>query len=414
MGAATFFLPCGFTITAQGLALLSGSAIKGGLIMGIFALGTAPILLLIGLSSVKFLAKPQMAETFSKAAGFLVLFFALFSISSQMNVLGASFTSILGNAGQTALADQTNLSPIIDGKQVIAMTVYAVRYEPNYFKVRAGVPVQWEITSSGQLGCTSGAILSSLLPNGAAYLGPGKGEKTVVEFTPGTPGRYRFTCTMGMFSGTIDVVGDDAGTSLGDNNGQQNTSVQVSTDDDPVLGNATAPLTLIEFSDFQCPFCRIFWKDALPAIKKEYIDTGKLKLVYRDYPLSFHPSAELAAQAGECAQDQGKFWKFHDKLFQEQDAKGQGTVQFSVEDVKRWGTQLGFGSRFSQCIDSETYKLEVGKDMNDGRLAGVSGTPSFFLGRSGSDSMVLGAPIVGALPFSEFKSAIDKLLADTQ
>ena len=88
MGALTFFLPCGFTITAQSLALLSGSAIQGGLIMGIFALVTAPMLLFIGLSSVKFLEKPLLAETFSKVAGFLVLFFALYNIYNQINVLG--------------------------------------------------------------------------------------------------------------------------------------------------------------------------------------------------------------------------------------------------------------------------------------------------------------------------------------
>jgi sulfite exporter TauE/SafE len=88
MGALTFFLPCGFTITAQTIALLSASAVQGALIMGFFALGTAPMLLLIGLSSVKFLSKPQLAMTFSKVAGFLVIFFAVYNMYNQFNVLG--------------------------------------------------------------------------------------------------------------------------------------------------------------------------------------------------------------------------------------------------------------------------------------------------------------------------------------
>ena len=88
MGAATFFLPCGFTITAQTIALISGSAVQGALIMGFFALGTAPMLLLIGLSSVKFFSKPHLSMVFSRVAGFLVLFFALYNIYSQINVLG--------------------------------------------------------------------------------------------------------------------------------------------------------------------------------------------------------------------------------------------------------------------------------------------------------------------------------------
>src|SRR3989344_4142681 len=94
MGALTFFLPCGFTITAQTIALLSGNWIQGGLIMGVFALGTAPMLLFIGLSSVKFSSRPHWSKTFSKVAGFLVLFFALFNISNQMNVLGLSLNNV--------------------------------------------------------------------------------------------------------------------------------------------------------------------------------------------------------------------------------------------------------------------------------------------------------------------------------
>jgi len=203
MGALTFFLPCGFTITAQGLALLSGNALYGALIMGFFALGTVPMLLFIGLSSVKFFAKPHSAEIFSKVAGFLVLFFALFNISNQATVLG--FTGINFNQGQTQTGDegQNGLPPIVDGKQVIKMTASGSSDSPNYLKVKAGIPVRWEITATDSLGC-NGAIISNNLFGGQVDLTPG--QVSIKEFTPQSPGIYGFSCTMGMIRGKIEVV----------------------------------------------------------------------------------------------------------------------------------------------------------------------------------------------------------------
>ncbi|MEF9475845.1 MAG: DsbA family protein, partial [Candidatus Mariimomonas ferrooxydans] len=95
-------------------------------------------------------------------------------------------------------------------------------------------------------------------------------------------------------------------------------------DDDSFMGDSDAPVTIIEFSDFQCPFCRRSYTDTLPQIKANYVDTGKVKLVYRDFPLSFHPAAQPAAEAFECAEEQGKEWELHDKLFDEQNAQGSG------------------------------------------------------------------------------------------
>src|SRR3989339_697013 len=205
MGALTFFLPCGFTITAQSLALLSGNAAQGALIMGAFALGTVPMLLFIGLSSVKFSSKPHLAERFSKIAGFLVLFFALFNISSQMNVLG--FTGIASffpqNQGQN-IVDEKDLPPTVDGKQVIKMTAYASKDSPNYFKVRAGVPVRWEITADRSAGGCNSSIISGSLFSGSIPLTPG--QISVKEFTPQKAGKFRFSCQMGMISGIIEVV----------------------------------------------------------------------------------------------------------------------------------------------------------------------------------------------------------------
>jgi len=208
MGAGTFFLPCGFTITAQGLALLSGNAIQGFLIMLSFALGTVPMLLFIGLSSVKFSSKPHLAERFSKVAGFLVLFFALFNISNQMNVLGYTglsnvFTSNNQSQSQNTTVDEKDLPLMVDGKQVVKMNASASGYSPNYIKVRAGVPVRWEVTDTGTSGCTN-AIISNSLFSGSINLTPGK--VSVKEFTPTKPGKYKFSCWMGMVTGIIEVV----------------------------------------------------------------------------------------------------------------------------------------------------------------------------------------------------------------
>ncbi|MEK7080408.1 MAG: sulfite exporter TauE/SafE family protein [Patescibacteria group bacterium] len=213
MGALTFFLPCGFTITAQSLALLSGNAFQGGLIMGAFALGTVPSLLFIGLSSVKFNSKPHLAERFAKVAGFLVLFFALFNMSNQMNVLGFSGLGSIFTSSQTAVVDEKDLPQIIEGKQVIKMTAYGSKDSPNYFKVRVGVPVKWEITADKTAGGCNGSIISNSLFSGSIDLIPG--QVSVKEFIPEKTGKFRFSCQMGMISGTIEVVNTTASAGSG-------------------------------------------------------------------------------------------------------------------------------------------------------------------------------------------------------
>ena len=180
-------------------------------------------------------------------------------------------------------------------------------------------------------------------------------------------------------------------------------AVKVSEDDDPVLGKKDAPVTIIEFSDYQCPFCRKFWQDTLPSIKKDYIDTGKVKLVYRDFPLSFHPMAIPSAQAANCARETGgdsAYFKMHDKIFAEQNKLDGGsvssTVQFTNEDIKKWAKEIGYD--IGSCIDSVKYKDEIQKDIADGGSGGVSGTPAFF---------VNGQLVSGAQPYSAFKQIID-------
>ena len=209
LGTLTFFLPCGFTLTAQGAALLSGNALNGGLIMFLFALGTSPTLLAIGLTSVKFIKNHQLSANFLKIAAVLILFFALFNLNAQLNILGApSLNSLVSQIGQKNISDDPSqqnkdLPPIVEGKQILTMQAASSGYSPDYFKVRVGVPVKWEIQDVGTSGCTN-AVISRNLFNGEIALIPG--QTSIKEFTPTKTGKYRFSCWMGMISGTIEVV----------------------------------------------------------------------------------------------------------------------------------------------------------------------------------------------------------------
>lgn len=189
------------------------------------------------------------------------------------------------------------------------------------------------------------------------------------------------------------------------NPGEPAGKVEVSADNDPFLGPEDAKVTIIEFSDYQCPFCRSFWRGTLNQIKSEYIDSGKsVKFVYRDFPLSsIHPLAQKYAEAAECAGDQNRYWEMHDKIFQEQDKLGQGTISsYDIGDIKRWAGELGLKTQeFNQCLDSGKYAEEVKKDFDEGAAAGVGGTPTFFIN---------GRATVGAQPFENLKTIIDQEL----
>lgn len=210
LGATTFFLPCGFTITTQGLALLSGDLVRGSLIMTAFALGTLPVLIFIGFSSARLFKNPHWSQNFSQVAGILVLFFAVFNINSQLNRLGLpSFSDFGYKTAQKDTSSPSGLPAVVGGKQIIRMSASSSGYSPNYFKVMVGIPVRWEITDKGTSGCTN-AIISRGLFADSIPLTPG--QVSVKEFTPTVTGQYKFSCWMGMVSGIIEVV-DKSGTS---------------------------------------------------------------------------------------------------------------------------------------------------------------------------------------------------------
>lgn len=199
MGAGTVFLPCGFTITAQGVALVSGDPIKGAMIMTAFVLGTTPILFFIGLSSLMFNQKPHITKVFSQVAGFLIIAFAIFNINSALNMLGLpNISSYLISSGEKTTAK------VEDNRQVILMSATAAGYEPNYFTVQAGSEVEWKITGDGVSGCTN-RLISRDLFDGEVLIVNGKTVSKVFT-APKTPGKYRFSCWMGMATGIIEVT----------------------------------------------------------------------------------------------------------------------------------------------------------------------------------------------------------------
>ena len=203
--------------------------------------------------------------------------------------------------------------------------------------------------------------------------------------------------TGGFGGGDDDITGNTAGNNVPTNQPTQRPSiptgvVDVSADDDPVKGDPDAPVTIIEFSDFECPFCGRWYSSTLPQIEEQYIKTGKVKLVYRDFPLSFHAQAQIAAEAAECADDQDKFWEMHDKIFENQPL-------LSEASLKQWAIEIGLDTgEFESCLSSGKHKSEIQNDLNEGQQYGVTGTPGFF---------VNGKLLVGAQPFSVFQQAID-------
>lgn len=146
----------------------------------------------------------------------------------------------------------------------------------------------------------------------------------------------------------------------------------------PQLGQENAAVTIVEFSDYQCPFCQRLVNDAVAQIKTNYINNGKVKLYFRDFPLSFHANALPAANAARCANEQGKFWEMHDKLFQMQ------TTWSSISDAKGlfvgYATELGLNNAtFEACYSANKYTSAITADENEGQRYGVQGTPGTFL-----------------------------------
>ena len=184
--------------------------------------------------------------------------------------------------------------------------------------------------------------------------------------------------------------------------------LKISLGNNPVIGNPNAPITIIEFSDFQCPFCAKFHIQTLPKIMDEYIKEGKVKLVFRDFPIqSIHSNALLASVAAECANEQGKFKEMHDKLFENQNEWSSKDTDNLIILFNQYSLEMGIEKeKFDSCLKNEKYIKEIQKDLDDGRTYGVSGTPGFFIGNDEIGFIEL----KGAHPFENFKNVIDTQL----
>lgn len=177
--------------------------------------------------------------------------------------------------------------------------------------------------------------------------------------------------------------------------------VNVSVGNLPVLGDKNAKVTVIEFADFRCPFCEKWFTDVEANLIKDYVNTGKVKFAFRNYAF-LGPGSTLSANAAECANEQGKFWEYHDYLYKNQPPETD-TSMYTIDNLTTIAGTLGMNTdQFKSCLSANKYNNDVSKDLSDGQAAGVSGTPATF---------VNGQIVVGAQPYSSFKTLIDQALA---
>ena len=199
----------------------------------------------------------------------------------------------------------------------------------------------------------------------------------------------------GYFLGTALIVWGVVGFLSGDETLITGAAVALGVDE-PFLGDENAPVTIIEFGDFQCPICQRHWATTLPQLKSQYIDTGKVKYVFVDFPLRQpHPMAQKSAEAANCVLEQA-FFDYHDVLYGNQN-------QLSKDNLKLWALDQGYD--ISECLDSKRFKSEVDQDFRQGTQAGVRGTPTFLIN---------GQILTEAQPFPVFQQLIEAELAKVE
>ncbi len=175
---------------------------------------------------------------------------------------------------------------------------------------------------------------------------------------------------------------------------------------EPALGNASAPLTIVEFSDFECSYCRRFHEKVFPNLKSQYIDTGMVRFVHKDLPLPFHPHALEAAAAARCAREQNRYWDMYSGLFDQQDCLScKGILAIAAEE------KIDTAS-LQSCMERKTTVAVINANRSEASLHNIRATPTFVIGATQGDDTVKGRVIEGALPWSTFKTTIDKALHD--
>jgi len=199
---------------------------------------------------------------------------------------------------------------------------------------------------------------------------------------------------------------EEKAASQGNNQGNNQPALALfSANASPILGDANAPITLVEFGDYQCFFCNKFFHDTEAGIIKNYVETGKVKIIFKDFTI-IGPDSISAAQATHCAKDQEKFWEYHDKLYNEWDGENNGWA--SVEKLKQFADELELDQeKFDECLDSKKYQSLVASSNSDAKTLGLTGTPGFFV--IGPDNQI--TKIGGAQPFEVFQRIFEAELA---
>jgi protein-disulfide isomerase len=173
---------------------------------------------------------------------------------------------------------------------------------------------------------------------------------------------------------------------------------------EPALGRSDAPLTMVEFTDYQCPYCRKFQAEVWPQLKRDYIDTGKLRYIARDLPLEFHASAAPAAEAAHCAGEQDRFWEMHASLLA-------GPMDFASGGIERRASALKLDmARFGECVARKKYAALIAAHAREADAAGIDGTPGFVVGRA-AKGVLDGVRMEGAVPYEDFSGFLKELLA---
>lgn len=175
----------------------------------------------------------------------------------------------------------------------------------------------------------------------------------------------------------------------------------------PILGDVNAPVTVVEFTDYQCPFCKRFLQNTFPVLKRDFIDSGKVRWIVRDLPLAFHPNARKAAQASYCAAEQDKFWIMRDSLFR-------NNAKLEVENLRTYAKELELDMKaFNSCLDSERHLDTIDDYASIAKGLRLTGTPSFIIGKTTSNKLN-GQVVIGAQAPAIFSASINKLLAVEQ
>jgi protein-disulfide isomerase len=188
-----------------------------------------------------------------------------------------------------------------------------------------------------------------------------------------------------------------------------NVDVSLSLEGTPMMGDDKARIAIVEFSDYQCPFCAMHAIQALPQIVSQYVKTGKVRYFFKDFPIeAVHPQAFKEAEAARCAGEQGKYWEMHDRLLKNQRPQ-------VVNELPAHAVALGLDApRFQRCLDSGTYAAQVRKDIREGMKYSIQGTPTFFVGTLDREGVGMNAVMMlyGAQQYPAFQKAFDRMLSE--